>query len=48
VPEGHTNVVQRHESMSILTLPADNGTWSVGLITSGRDRALRGLRHPAR
>jgi 2-polyprenyl-6-methoxyphenol hydroxylase-like FAD-dependent oxidoreductase len=48
VPEGRTNVVQRHESMSILTLPADNGTWSVGLITSGRDRAMRGLRDPAR
>ena len=48
LPEGHTNVLQRHESMSILTLPADNGTWSVALVTSGRDRAMRGLRDPAR
>jgi 2-polyprenyl-6-methoxyphenol hydroxylase-like FAD-dependent oxidoreductase len=48
LPEGHTNVLQRHESMSILTLPADNGTWSIGLITSGRDRAMRALRDPAR
>jgi 2-polyprenyl-6-methoxyphenol hydroxylase-like FAD-dependent oxidoreductase len=48
LPEGRTNVVQRHESVSVLTLPADNGTWSVGLITSGRDRAMRGLRDPVR
>ena len=34
--------------MSILTLPADNGTWSVTLVTSSRDRAMRGLRDPAR
>ncbi|GAA4720986.1 FAD-dependent oxidoreductase [Phytohabitans rumicis] len=47
-PEGRTNIVQRHESMSVLTLPADNGTWSVALTTSGRDRAMRALRDPAR
>jgi 2-polyprenyl-6-methoxyphenol hydroxylase-like FAD-dependent oxidoreductase len=48
LPEGRTYALQRHESMTILTLPADNGTWSVALVTSGRDRALRGLRDPAR
>jgi 2-polyprenyl-6-methoxyphenol hydroxylase-like FAD-dependent oxidoreductase len=48
LPEGQTNVLQRHDSMSILTLPSDSGTWSIGLITSGRDRAMRGLRDPAR
>ncbi|GAA3620778.1 FAD-dependent oxidoreductase [Microlunatus ginsengisoli] len=28
----------------VLTLPADNGTWGVGLVTSSRDHALRGAR----
>ncbi|MDG4820275.1 FAD-dependent oxidoreductase [Asanoa sp. WMMD1127] len=48
LPEGRGNVLQRYESASILTLPGDNGTWSVALITSARDRALRGLREPSR
>jgi 2-polyprenyl-6-methoxyphenol hydroxylase-like FAD-dependent oxidoreductase len=48
LPEGLTNILQRHESLSILTLPADNGTWSVVLTVSNRDRALRALRDPAR
>ena len=30
-----------------VTLPADNGTWSVGLITSSADHRLRALRDPA-
>lgn len=30
---------------SVLTLPADNGTWGVGLIVSAKDAELRGLRH---
>jgi 2-polyprenyl-6-methoxyphenol hydroxylase-like FAD-dependent oxidoreductase len=48
LPESHTGLLQRHESISILTLPTDNGTWSVGLVTSSRDRAMRALRDPAR
>jgi 2-polyprenyl-6-methoxyphenol hydroxylase-like FAD-dependent oxidoreductase len=48
LPVGHTYVHQRHDSMTVLTMPGDNGTWSVGLITSSRDRALRVLRDPAR
>jgi len=48
LPEGRTGLLQRHESMSILTLPADNGTWSVVLVTSGRDRTMRVLRDAAR
>jgi 2-polyprenyl-6-methoxyphenol hydroxylase-like FAD-dependent oxidoreductase len=48
LPEGRANVLQRYESLSILTLPGDNGTWSVALITSSRDRTLRGLRDPDR
>jgi 2-polyprenyl-6-methoxyphenol hydroxylase-like FAD-dependent oxidoreductase len=35
-------------SASVLTLPADNGTWGVGLIVSAKDAALRGLRHADR
>jgi 2-polyprenyl-6-methoxyphenol hydroxylase-like FAD-dependent oxidoreductase len=35
-------------SFSVITLPADNGTWGVGVITSSRDRALRGLRDAKR
>jgi hypothetical protein len=31
--------------VSLLTLPADNGTWGIGITTSSRDRALRPLRH---
>lgn len=48
LPEGRTGILHRHESMSILTLPADNGAWSVVLVTSGRDRTMRALRDPAR
>jgi 2-polyprenyl-6-methoxyphenol hydroxylase-like FAD-dependent oxidoreductase len=31
-------------SVSTLTLPADNGTWGIGVITSARDTAMRGLK----
>lgn len=33
-----------YETVSILTLPADNGTWGVGVITSAKDPALRRLK----
>ena len=33
-------------SISILTLPADNGTWGVGLVTSAGDAALRAAARP--
>jgi 2-polyprenyl-6-methoxyphenol hydroxylase-like FAD-dependent oxidoreductase len=48
LPEALTNPLQNHDSLSILTLAGDNGTWSVVIISSARDRALRGLRDPAR
>lgn len=48
LPDGRGTVLQRYESTSVLTLPGDNGTWSVALITSSRDRTLRGLRDPER
>ncbi len=47
LPDGRTGVLQRHESMTIVTLPADNGTWSVTLVTSRRDPAMRDLRRRA-
>ncbi len=36
--------LQHYDSVSVLTLPADNGTWGVGFITSAADPALRALR----
>jgi len=39
---------QDYGSISALTLPADNGTWSVTIIGSAQDRALRGLTDPKR
>ena len=43
-----TNILQSYDSLSAITLPGDNGTWSVVLATASRDHALRGLREPAR
>jgi len=36
-------LLMQQESISILTLPADNGTWGVGLIASAKDSAARAL-----
>jgi 2-polyprenyl-6-methoxyphenol hydroxylase-like FAD-dependent oxidoreductase len=36
--------LQAYESVSTLTLPADNGTWGVGLIASARDTPFRRCR----
>jgi 2-polyprenyl-6-methoxyphenol hydroxylase-like FAD-dependent oxidoreductase len=48
IPEALTNVLQHYDSLSVITLPADNDTWSVVFTTSSRDRALRALRDPDR
>lgn len=48
LPEAKAGLLQHYETVSILTLPADNGTWSSVFVTSARDRELRGLRHPDR
>ena len=45
MPAGVDSILTHNESVSLLTLPADNGTWGVGITTSSRDRALRALRH---
>ena len=36
--------IQDFGTISLLTLPADNGTWSVVVVTSSEDTELRGLR----
>src|SRR4051794_20725685 len=36
--------LQPYDSVSTLTLPADNGTWGVGLIVSARDTVMRPCR----
>jgi 2-polyprenyl-6-methoxyphenol hydroxylase-like FAD-dependent oxidoreductase len=37
-------LLQHYDSVSILTLPADNGTWGLGLVASAKDGPLRALR----
>jgi 2-polyprenyl-6-methoxyphenol hydroxylase-like FAD-dependent oxidoreductase len=41
-------LLQPYGSISVLTLPADNGTWSVTLIARSGDRALLGIRDTER
>ena len=36
--------IQHFGSISSLTVPADNGTWGLALVTSAKDKALLGLR----
>jgi 2-polyprenyl-6-methoxyphenol hydroxylase-like FAD-dependent oxidoreductase len=43
VPPAFGGLLQPYGSVSVLTLPADNGTWGVGFITSSKDAAMRGL-----
>jgi 2-polyprenyl-6-methoxyphenol hydroxylase-like FAD-dependent oxidoreductase len=47
-PPALTNFLQHYDSVSVITLPADNGTWGVVITTSSRDKAMRALREPAR
>jgi 2-polyprenyl-6-methoxyphenol hydroxylase-like FAD-dependent oxidoreductase len=48
VPPSMGPLLQHYGTLSILTLPADNGTWGVGVITSAHDTPMRGLRDPLR
>jgi 2-polyprenyl-6-methoxyphenol hydroxylase-like FAD-dependent oxidoreductase len=43
LPAVMCGLLEAYGSLSILALPADNGTWGLGLITSAHDRALRRL-----
>jgi len=47
-PEVRAPLLSPLGSYSLLTLPADNQTWSVTVYISSRDRALRRLREPDR
>jgi 2-polyprenyl-6-methoxyphenol hydroxylase-like FAD-dependent oxidoreductase len=47
VPGMIAPLLQDYGSVSILTLPADNGTWGVGIIVSARDKAARALKDVA-
>ena len=42
-PAAFGGLLQPYGSISILTLPADSGTWGVGVVSSAKDAALRGL-----
>ncbi|MHB1855651.1 MAG: NAD(P)/FAD-dependent oxidoreductase [Acidimicrobiales bacterium] len=44
MPVALGGALQPYGSISVLTLPADNGTWSVTLIARSGDRALLGLK----
>lgn len=46
MPELLGSVQQWYDSVTVLTLPADNGTWSVTIVGSSRDQQLRALREP--
>jgi len=43
IPPAFGGLLQPYGSVSLLTLPADNGTWGVGVITSSKDAAMRRL-----
>jgi len=48
VPTLSAPLLRHFGSLSVLLLPAEGGTWGVGLITSSRDDDLRGLHRPDR
>lgn len=47
VPQPAVTQLEHFDSVSVLTLPCDNGTWAVVITASAGDRALRALRDPA-
>lgn len=46
-PAGPVWPLVHHEGLSTIVIPADHDTWSVVLVVSGRDHALKALREPA-
>jgi hypothetical protein len=46
VPPAFGPLLQPYDSLSIGTLPADNGHWAMIVVTSGKDREARALRDP--
>jgi 2-polyprenyl-6-methoxyphenol hydroxylase-like FAD-dependent oxidoreductase len=47
VPPNLGPLLQHYGSVSVLTLPADNGTWGLGIIVSASDAPMRVLRNVA-
>ncbi|MEI2774778.1 MAG: FAD-dependent oxidoreductase [Tetrasphaera sp.] len=45
MPLGHGPVLTHHESVSVLTIPQDKGTYAVALVGAAKDPAIRTLRH---
>ena len=45
VPAAFGPALQHYESISLLLLPADNGTWGVGVVASAADAPMRAARH---
>jgi 2-polyprenyl-6-methoxyphenol hydroxylase-like FAD-dependent oxidoreductase len=47
LPEWRTRAVTPHGTVTVLTLPSDNDTWSVTVFCGSRDEPLKALRDPA-
>ncbi len=45
VPMAFGPLLQEYGTLSVLTLPADNGTWGIGMIASAKDKAMRSLKN---
>ncbi len=45
VPMAFGPFLQDYGTVSLLTLPADNGTWGLGIVTSAKDKAMRSLKN---
>lgn len=45
VPMAFGPLLQEYGTLSVLTLPADNGTWGVGVIASAKDKAMRAVKN---
>lgn len=43
IPPAFGGLLQHYGSISTITLPADNGTWGVGVVTSSKDAVLRSM-----
>lgn len=44
LPPALGGLLQHYDSVSVLTLPADNGTWGMGIVTSASDAQMRAVR----
>jgi 2-polyprenyl-6-methoxyphenol hydroxylase-like FAD-dependent oxidoreductase len=47
IPPVFGPLLQPYDSVSVVTLPADNGYWGVGIVASAKDHAVRAVRDPA-